>query len=90
MDAGAKWMNFASVAVFGGLIASGQIEASIFPGQKAWETGAMQVIVEEAGGKVTDIYGKPMRYGPNGEIEGHIVSNGWIHDELVEIVRECQ
>jgi histidinol-phosphatase len=90
MDAGGHWINPASLAIFGGLIASGTIDGSIFPGKHAWETGAMQVIVEEAGGKVTDIHGNPMVYGPKGEIEGHIVSNGLIHDQLVELVAQCQ
>jgi len=90
MDAGAKWINPASIAYFGGLVASGEFEATIFPGRKAWETAAMHIIVEEAGGKVTDIHGNEMRYGANGEIEGHIVSNGVIHEELVAIVRDCQ
>ncbi len=88
MDAGAKWMNPCSIAYFGGLVASGELQATIFPGKNGWETAAMQLIVEEAGGKVTDIYGKPMQYGPKGEIRGHIISNGLIHDELVAIVKK--
>src|SRR5262249_8391062 len=90
MDAGVKWISHGSVAYFGGLVASGQVEATIFPGQKGWETAAMQLLVEEAGGKVTDIHGYEMRYGTDGEIEGHIISNGMLHSELVRIVRECQ
>lgn len=90
MNAGGHWINPASLAICGGLIASGTMEGSIFPNDKAWETGAMQVIVEEAGGKVTDIYGNEMVYGPNWEIKGHIVSNGLIHDQLVEMVADCQ
>ncbi len=90
MEAGGHWTNLASLAIFGGLIASGTIDGSIFPGKNAWETGAMQVIVEEAGGKVTDIYGNEMKYGPRGQIQGHIISNGLIHDQLVELVANCQ
>jgi len=90
MDEGAGWMNPVSIAYFGGLVASGELDATIFPGQKAWETAAMQLIVEGAGGKATDIHGNPIVYGKNGEIEGHIISNGRFHDQLVEIVRSCQ
>jgi fructose-1,6-bisphosphatase/inositol monophosphatase family enzyme len=90
MEEGGGWTNPVSIAYFGGLLASGEIDATIFPGRKAWETAAMQVIAEEAGGKVTDIYGNPMKYGPKGEIEGHIISNGLIHDKLVEIITSCQ
>jgi fructose-1,6-bisphosphatase/inositol monophosphatase family enzyme len=90
MAAGALWNNAASLAYFGGLIAAGTMDGSIFPGQKAWETTAMQVLVEEAGGKVTDIYGDPMQYGLNGSMNGHIISNGLIHDELVQIVQSVR
>ena len=90
IDGGAIWMNPMSIGYFGGIVASGSSEGTIFPGQIGLETAAMQLIVEEAGGKVTDINGKPMEYGANGEIQGHIISNGLIHDELVEIVRSCQ
>ncbi len=90
MDVGAQWMNPVSIAYFGGLVASGEFEATIFPGRNGWETAAMHAIVEEAGGKVTDIHGDKMRYGPNGEVEGHIISNGVIHEKLVRIVQECQ
>jgi len=66
------------------------LDATIFPGQDGWETAAMQVIIEEAGGKVTDIYGNKMVYGPKSEISGHIASNGLIHDKLVALVQSCQ
>lgn len=89
MNGGAKWMNPCSIAYFGGLVASGELEATIFPGQKGWETAAMQLIVEEAGGKATDIAGYPLKYSPEGEIQGHIISNGLVHDELVAITRKC-
>ncbi len=90
MNAGALWGNPQSIAYYGGLLASGEQDATIFPGRNGWETAAMQLIVEEAGGKVTDIHGNPMRYGPKGEIEGHIISNGLLHDELVALVASCQ
>lgn len=90
MDAGAIWGNPCTIAYYGGLLASGEQDATIFPGNKGWETAAMQLLAEEAGGKVTDIHGDAMQYGPNGEIKGHIISNGLLHDELVEIVASCQ
>lgn len=90
MEAEGDWINPNSIAYFGGLVASGNLDATIFPGQKGWETAAMQVIIEEAGGKVTDIYGNKMAYGSKGEIKGHITSNGLIHDKLVALVQSCQ
>ena len=92
MDAGAKWMNPASIAYFGGLVASGEMEATLFPGPWAWETAAMHLIVEEAGGKATDLFGNPLRYGTDGKMQscGHIISNGAVHDELIKLVAEAQ
>lgn len=89
-EGGAKWFNLCAVATCGGPIAGGSMHASIFPGRKGWETAAMQLIVEEAGGKATDIFGRPLEYGLRGEIDGHIISNGLLHDELVRIVASCQ
>jgi histidinol-phosphatase len=89
-ECGANWINPCSIAYFGGLTASGELDATIFPGQKAWETAAMDLIVTEAGGKATDIYGYEIHYGLGGSIKGHIISNGEIHDELVTLVRRCQ
>ncbi len=90
MDEKAVWSSSVSVAYAGGLIASGMFEASIFPGRNCLETAAMQLIVEEAGGIATDIHGNPLEYGPKGEMNGHIISNGKIHDRLVKLVASCQ
>jgi fructose-1,6-bisphosphatase/inositol monophosphatase family enzyme len=79
-----------SIAYLGALVSSGKLEGTIFPSSKGWETAAIQLLVEEAGGKVTDIYGNAMQYGPEGQINGHIVSNGSVHDELLKIVQSCK
>jgi fructose-1,6-bisphosphatase/inositol monophosphatase family enzyme len=89
MDGKAKWINLNSVAICAGLIASGSLTASIAPCNKAWETAAMQVIVEEAGGKATDLMGNPLVYSEQFTMPGHIISNGYIHDELVEMVQRA-
>ena len=86
MNRGAHWMNPVSIAYFGGLLASGDFDATIFPGTKIWETAAMQLIVEEAGGKVTDMVGNPIRYGGDVPFNGHVMSNGLIHEELLDII----
>jgi myo-inositol-1(or 4)-monophosphatase len=65
----------------GCLVADGHIDAYLFPGLSAHDIAAEQLIIEEAGGKVTDIYGQKQRY--DGPIKGAIVSNGLLHDELV-------
>lgn len=86
MEKGAKVQNITSLAYFGGLIASGTVEASIFPGRGALETAAMQIIVEEAGGLVTDLYGDPILYKTAGYKlkNGALASNGVIHPKILE------
>lgn len=68
-------------------IASGEFNLSIFPGtkHKNCDIAAVKVIVEEAGGKVTDLFGKEQNYDQ--DINGAIISNGIIHDEVIEIIK---
>lgn len=51
-----------------------------------WDTAAGKVIVEEAGGRVTNYAGEPY------SIYGHtlIASNGLIHQEMLELLRETR
>lgn len=75
-------------AVFqGSLVATGKMDAYLFPGPGAHDIAAIKLIVEEAGGRVTDIYGKAQSY--NTAIKGAIVSNGKIHEAIVGVVRGC-
>lgn len=67
------------------LIATGKADGYYFPGKKAHDIAAAKLIVEEAGGKVTDLDGNEQPY--NGSIRGAIISNGQIHNELVAAVR---
>lgn len=70
------------------LVARGEFVASVFPGTKGKnvDIAAAKVIVEEAGGKVTDLFGNEQRY--DGDIRGAISSNGLVHDELVRALKE--
>jgi len=55
---------------------------STFP--KWWDVAAGILMVEEAGGKVTDMYGKPIK---NRDLsKGIVASNGKIHEELLKII----
>ncbi|KKW31245.1 MAG: Inositol monophosphatase [Candidatus Uhrbacteria bacterium GW2011_GWA2_52_8d] len=61
----------------------GTYEACLFAGSKGKcvDIAAIKILVEEAGGKVTDLFGNEQRYDQ--DIKGAIVSNGVIHDEIV-------
>lgn len=66
------------------LIADGHLDGRIFAGPYAHDIAAIKVIVEEAGGRVTDLAGNNQRY--DGRIKGAIISNGVIHAALVAAV----
>ncbi len=81
----AHLLNLGSITHMAALVATGQFEATLLPHHAAHDTAAVKLIVEEAGGKVTDLFGKEQRYDQ--DIRGHIVSNGLLHSKLVKLVR---
>ena len=60
------------------LLAEGAAEAMIEVGLHAWDAAAPMVLIEEAGGRVTDFEGR--RAIHSGTILG---SNGYPHDEIL-------
>ena len=69
------------------LVARGEFVASVFVGTKGKnvDIAAAKVIVEEAGGKVTDLFGREQRYDQ--DIRGAVLSNGIVHEEIVKAMR---
>ena len=70
----------------GSLIAVGGFEGDIYTSIHPHDIAAQKIIVEEAGGKVTDIDGNEQRY--DGKLNGAVISNGKLHDKLLEIVEK--
>lgn len=77
--------NFACCTVESNLVAAGHAEAVIYANDCAHDFAAVKVIVEEAGGKVTDLWGHEQRYDK--PLRGVIVSNGHIHKQLVSLLQ---
>lgn len=69
-------------------VANGEFTFAIFPGtkHKNCDIAAVKVIVEEAGGKVTNLFGEEQRYDK--DIKGAIISNGKVHDKVLNIIKE--
>ncbi len=86
LNKGAKITSLNSIVYMDMLVANGEFAATLFPGTKPHDSAATKIVVEEAGGKVTDLYGNEQRY--DRDIKGHIASNGILHQELVDIVKE--
>ena len=65
------------------LVASGQIGATFFPGASCHDIASAKLIVEEAGGKVTNLFGNEQRYDE--PIKGAVMSNCLLHEALVDM-----
>ncbi|HVG23329.1 MAG TPA: histidinol-phosphatase [Thermoanaerobaculia bacterium] len=64
------------------LVAEGAIEIAIEPAVAPWDMAAVQPIVEEAGGRFTDLRGNARFDGGSG-----LSTNGLLHDEVLECFR---
>jgi fructose-1,6-bisphosphatase/inositol monophosphatase family enzyme len=86
ISAGFRCFSVCSVTYESMLVASGQTVATIFSGKTPWDIAAVKIIVEEAGGTVTDLYGNEQKYDQ--PIAGAIVSNGVQHNQLVALIKK--
>lgn len=82
-----KISSIGSVARSCMAIATGNFSCDLFPGTEHGncDIAASALIVEEAGGKVTDFFGNTQRY--DDAIKGAIISNEVSHEEILEQVR---
>jgi histidinol-phosphatase len=62
------------------LVACGALDAMVEPRLNAWDLGPLIVIVEEAGGRFSDIGGVRHIYG-----QSAVSSNGVVHDAVLEV-----
>ena len=83
-----KICQIGSVAHASMAVASGRISAEIFPGTSHGhcDIAASKLIVEEAGGMVTSFCGENQRY--DRDIDGAIISNGVIHNNLIKKIKK--
>ena len=59
--------------------------------EQIWDHAGGVIVVEEAGGRVTDIAGKPLDFTHGRQLkqnQGVIVSNGILHDAVLATVRD--
>ncbi|MXQ52741.1 inositol monophosphatase family protein [Shimazuella alba] len=85
VDQGADVVTFGSVIYDASLVALGFASAHVYPYTSPWDMAAIKVIVEEAGGRITDLNGNDQPY--DRPINGAIVTNGSIHEKIVKLVR---
>ena len=59
--------------------------------EKIWDHAGGVLVVEEAGGRVTDIDGKPLEFTHGRELSanrGVVVTNGHLHSEVLQAIRQ--
>jgi 3'(2'), 5'-bisphosphate nucleotidase len=80
-----------SVGLKVGILAQQQADIYIHlsPRTKLWDTAAPQIILEEAGGKMTDLFGGEIRYNISDvqNYNGILASNGNCHDQALAKLR---
>jgi len=64
------------------LVAEGAVDFSAEPEVSLWDLAALQVIVEEAGGRFTDLAGVARPDGGSA-----VATNGHLHDEVLGLLR---
>jgi histidinol-phosphatase len=64
------------------LVAEGAADVAVEPVMNLWDNAALQVIVEEAGGRFTDLAGVATSHGGNA-----VTTNGLLHDEVLARLR---
>jgi histidinol-phosphatase len=63
------------------LVAEGALEVSVEHSMSAWDNAALQVIVEEAGGRFSDLHGDSRIDGGSA-----VSTNGLLHDEVLALL----
>jgi 3'(2'), 5'-bisphosphate nucleotidase len=81
-----------SIGLKMGLICEGRAHLYLHTNDRTsqWDTCAPEIILREAGGRVSDIDGAPLVYNrqETANRRGVIASNGALHDRVIEIARE--
>lgn len=84
---GARILDLNATGYHTALVAKGSWEFAVVGLKTAHDIAAAALLVPEAGGRVTDLQGNKQRYDQ--PINGAIVSNGQVHDELLGIVADA-
>ncbi len=81
-----KWYRYlGSAALELAIVARGGTEGFVCLGNSKWDYAAGTLLIQEGGGKITDLKGGPWDFEQN----HFIATNGIIHEELLEIIRNA-
>ena len=79
-DAGSRTRGFGDYYGYG-LVAEGKAEIYVEVDLKPWDVAAVKILVEEAGGRLTDFAGRPTIYGST-----VLATNGRLHAEALRLL----
>ena len=68
------------------LVAEGAVDLALSSPVDAIQLAAIAPVVEEAGGLVTDVRGRPVSLAPGGGAEEAVTSNGILHHEVLDVL----
>jgi histidinol-phosphatase len=80
VDASSRTRGFGDYYGYG-LVAEGNAEVYVEVDLKPWDVAPVKILVEEAGGCLTDFTGRPTIY--DGTV---LASNGWLHAEALQLL----
>jgi myo-inositol-1(or 4)-monophosphatase len=79
-----------SIAYRMALVAIGKFDAAISLSEKSdWDVAAADIVVTEAGGRVSNADGKPLAYGSHNHRHPSVIATGaYIFDDLVDLLKD--
>lgn len=81
---GVRLVTGLSIGYMGALVAAGEFTATLFGGKDPHDMVAIDLLVREAGGVSTDLFGEVK---PSHEkVMGQLASNGRVHEEILSII----
>lgn len=86
IDSKAKLLDIGSAIHMGVLVACGLFEGCFFPAEKPYDGAAVKILIDEAGGIMTDMFGNEQRYDQ--AIKGYVASNTFLHPQIVSAIKK--
>jgi histidinol-phosphatase len=86
-EQGARTLMVYSICEAASLVATGGIDGATYTSHHPYDIAAAKIIIEEAGGKVTDLHGNEQRYDRS--LNGAIITNGLLHEGLLELSKKA-
>lgn len=83
-DNNVRTFDMYSYAFSASLVATGDFVVAVMTYGSPWDAAAASLIVQEAGGRATDLLGNDRNYAEWGD--GILITNGHVHDELLKLI----